>query len=65
MEKQKPKRKTISPERRNRFKWSDGDLKFFVNTEELKSHAEEHGEEIIWYGENKPVSRNKPSKIVP
>ena len=65
MEKQKPKRKTISPERRNRFKWNDGDLKFFESREELERHAEERGEEITWYGGNEPVSRNKPSKIVP
>lgn len=46
----------ISPERMERYTWHKGDLKFFKNAEELKRHADEHGEKIIWYGADKSKS---------
>lgn len=47
--KQKPKKAYISPERRDRFTWHQGDLKFFASKEELERHAKENGEKITWY----------------
>ena len=46
----RPKKATISPERRDRFKWDKGDLKFFTSREELEKHAKENDEKIVWYG---------------
>lgn len=43
------KKAYISPERRERFKWDNGDLKFFKNKEELEQHAKENNEKIVWY----------------
>ena len=60
MNEQKTTRKPhISPERRDRFTWHVGDLKFFESREELERHAEKHGETITWYGENNP-SKDAP-----
>ena len=46
---QKPKKARISPERRNRFKWDNGDLKIFKDKNELEQQAKSQGEKITWY----------------
>ena len=49
-EQQRPKKARISPERRSRFRWDEGDLKYFNNKEELEQHAKKNNEKITWYG---------------
>lgn len=45
----KSKKPRISPDRKDRFKWTEGDLKFFNSKEELEQHAKKNGEKITWY----------------
>ena len=46
---QKTKKAHISSERRNRFKWDNGDLKIFKDKNELEQQAKSQGEKITWY----------------
>lgn len=47
--KQKSKKSRMSAERKDRFKWDEGDLKFFSSKEELEKQAKEQGQKITWY----------------